>query len=325
MPDRMCRRVQAPDFSVVSAFFLVGPTAVGKTAVAQWIAEEHGYEVLAADSMVVYRGMDIGTAKPTPAEQARARHHGLDLVDPGSTFSAGDFRAFARELLARNAATERRTIVVGGTGLYIKSLTDGLDEVPRSPRNRVDHWQRVYEADGIEALASALRDLAPALHEGVGDRRNPRRLIRALVMAESGRRQATRCWETCGSAEITGLAMAPELLKRRIEARARGMFACGLVEEVRRLRRLRRGMSRTAAHAIGYEEAAACLDGKCSEEEAIARTAVRTRQLAKRQRTWFRHQATVRWIEVAEDATPATVGSLVLGDWRRHGSTKIAS
>jgi len=307
------------------AYFLVGPTAAGKSALAHWIAERKGFEIVSADSMLVYRGMDIGTAKPGSEERSRVRYHGIDLAEPDRPFSVGDYARHARSALADAARRGRRAIVVGGTGLYIKSLTDGLSQAPPADPEARERWARVLRERGPGALAEALQATAPRLYDGLPDKGNPRRLLRALEWAEAGVREPPRSWKAGRpAAALAGLAMPDADLHLAIESRVAGMYRSGLMAEVRGLLDRYGSLSPTARHAIGYAEAAAALAGECSAEEAARRTATRTRQLARRQRTWFRHQADVRWVEVRAGAGLAAAAGPVLRHWEQDGPTAVA-
>lgn len=301
----------------------MGPTAVGKTAVAQWIAERYGFEILSADSMLFYRGMDVGTAKPAVADRARVRYWGVDVAGPGERFSVGAYRQLARAAFEDTAARGVPLIVVGGSGLYIKSLTDGLDDSPAADLAARERWEQRLASDGAAALLVELRRRAPALADALRDRENPRRLIRALELADAGVREPPAGWRAAGKAALAGLRMEPAALKARIEARVRDMFASGLLEEAGGL--MESGaLGPTAVQAIGYAEAVACRRGECSLDEAIARTAARTRQLAKRQLTWFRHQADVRWVDVGPGASVESAAGQVLAEWARIGPVRLA-
>jgi tRNA dimethylallyltransferase len=318
------------------AFVLLGPTASGKSEVAAVLAERLGFDILSADSMAVYRGMDIGTAKPAPDPRRRIRHFGLDLAAPGQPFSAGAYLAAARaELAGRSYAAAlpdeadtapagRRLLVCGGTGLYVKALLYGLDAAPpRDGSGRV-RWQALLREGGVSALRAELNRRRPDLLAGLSDPDNPRRLLRALELADAGA-PVPSGWRACAPPPpLPCLRLKPEALRARIARRVDAMFEAGLLDEVRRLRAGCPEWSATARHAIGYAEAIECLDGRCTECEARRRTALRTFRLAKRQRTWFTHQVPVRWIDVDADDDPRRVAGLVAACWREHGPAFLA-
>jgi tRNA dimethylallyltransferase len=317
--------IQRDRVPVCSAWFLVGPTAVGKTAVAQWIAERKGWDILSADSMLVYRGMDIGTAKPSPADRLRVRYFGIDLVEPDACFSCAQYVASARTALAGAAAAGRQVIVTGGTGLYIRGLLGGLDVAsPPDPARRA-HWNRLFEEKGIAALQDALRGLDPEAYARLADPGNSRRVIRALEFAEAGA-GGPRAWRVDpAGAPLAGLLMPAPELNSGIESRVGEMYRIGLVDEVRGLLERYGGLSETARQAIGYAEAIDVIEGRCTVEAAAARTASRTRQYAKRQRTWFRHQVDVAWVDVARGMTTDEIAQRVLAQWDKHGPSYIAA
>ncbi|HRT05164.1 MAG TPA: tRNA (adenosine(37)-N6)-dimethylallyltransferase MiaA [Kiritimatiellia bacterium] len=308
--------------SALAAHFLVGPTASGKSAVAQYLALQARppRPILSADSMTIYRGMDVGTAKPEAADRAAVPSFGFDLVDPDRPFSVGDWLAAVRAAAPAIAACGAPPIVVGGTGLYVKCLTEGLDSAPTDPVHRAAA-EALLNAEGLAALQAAARALNPAEFAKLRDPENPRRVVRAYELLASG--QPLPAGEERPRPKLAGLALAPDDLRARIARRARQMFAYGLVEEVRALRAKYPALSDTARHAIGYEEAARVLDGKISEEEAIRLVAVRTGQYAKRQMTWFRHQADVVWIEVGPRDGIERLAGKVQAVWRTHGPAAL--
>ena len=312
--------------SDLRAWFLVGPTASGKSAVAQYLAEQEAYDILSADAMLVYIGMDIGTAKPTAAERARVRYYGLDLVEPREPFSAGAYRLAALQAFRDAAARRLRPlIVVGGTGLYIKSLTDGL--APCSPGQSAirEEAERRLAVEGIGALQAWLSQVDPARYASLADPKNPRRLMRALEMALAGEVPAVGNWRVAhDSPRILGLKWSLPQLYDRIQVRVQVMFAGGLLAEVERLLQAGFADAPTARLAIGYVEAAAYLSAQCSLAEAMATTALRTRQLAKRQMTWFRHQCNVEWLAVDAAMTTADIADAVHAYWQTHGPTPVA-
>lgn len=308
------------------ALFLVGPTATGKSAVAQYLAEADGCEILSADSMLVYRGMDIGTAKPTRAERDRVRYWGIDRVGPGEPFSLAQYLEVAREAAASSREAGHRLIVTGGTGLYIKALLQGIDPMPIVDPASRERWQTVMQEGGVAALQDALRACAPAWFDRISDPANSRRLIRALELVESGMREPPGTWDrTDRLPEIAGLSAARNVLVARVESRVQAMYSAGLLDEVRDLfHPLGFPSGATAAQAIGYAEAWECVTGKISADEARERTATRTRQLAKRQMTWFRRQCHVRWVDIGREPEIAEVAERVREVWSVTGATPLA-
>jgi tRNA dimethylallyltransferase len=327
------------------AWFLIGPTAAGKTAVAHRLALRGGTAVLSADAMLVYRGMDVGTAKPTAAERREVRYFGIDLADPDRPFSAGAWLERVRAELAdgpwgrapADPLAPDALLVAGGTGLYVRALTAGLDAAPADPARR-RHWQARLAAEGLPALAAELARRAPDFR--LADAQNPRRVIRALEQLDAGKAPAAAGLSARPAA--VGLRLARPALHARILARVRRMFDDGLLDEVAALRQRypawghshaskRAGEAAspgsdggcTARQAIGYAEACAVLDGHLTVEMAAERIAARTRQLAKRQETWFRHQTDAAWIDVGPDEPADAVAERVLAAWREHGPTPI--
>ncbi len=310
-----------PD-SNTAAFFLVGPTAVGKSAVAHHIAAAEGRAVLSADAFLVYRGMDIGTAKPTAAERKQVRYGGIDLVDPDRPFSVGAWLASAHDFLSDLKAAERPAIVAGGTGLYVKCLTEGLRATAADPARRAEA-EAILRAGGTSALQAELRRCAPAAYRALVDPHNPRRLVRAYELALQEETARDR-WTGPPDAPLVGLRMDPRALAGRIQRRVERMYEEGLLDEVRHLQTAFPAFSATAARAIGYAEAADALAGLCTVSEAMERSVRRTRQFARRQGTWFRHQARVVWIEVSPEMSIEECAAEVRAAWREHGPTPIS-
>jgi len=300
---------------IASNLVIAGATATGKSAVAQLLAERTGAAIVSADSMLVYRGMDVGTAKPTAEERRRVRYIGLDCVAPGQRFSAGEWlECVRRGVAALPAGTP--LVVAGGTGLYIRALLDGLDAPPADDAARI-RARAIFASGGLDALkAEAARLCAPV---PAGDAENPRRLMRAIERAlappraTAPARGADALRERFAGARVFCLAMDRDALAARIELRARRMFEEGIVEEAARI--FGAGSpSETALGAIGYAEALAFSRGEMSLEQAIERVAARTRQLAKRQRTWFRHQLDALEINVSPNETAASIADRLLSE-----------
>ena len=280
---------------------VVGPTASGKTDLALALADRLPVEIVVADSRQVYRGMDVGTAKPDAAARRRVPHHLLDLVDPDEPFTVADWVGHARAAVAEIADRGRFPLLVGGTGLYVSALVDGHDYAaqPWSPELR-RRLADELEAGGLAPLVARLESADAALAAAV-DLRNPRRVLRALERIEAGGGGATpRATPYAGRVALLALDRPRDVLYRRIDERAAWLFANGLLDEVRRLRDEGFGPELHPMTGHGYAEAAAHLAGELTLEEAVAVTARRTRQYAKRQLTWFRRDPRLLWIPAAE-------------------------
>jgi tRNA dimethylallyltransferase len=301
-----------------SAFVLVGPTASGKSAVAQLLAEQTGAPIVSADSMNIYRGMDIGTAKPSDAELARVKTWGINLAEPTETFSVGDWLktvtpAFFQPLENKKGGGSASPIVAGGTGLYVKCLLQGLDDLPAADEELRARTGKMTLAE----LQAEAKSAAPEAYETLADKENPRRLIRLL---EHGG-LVSNGWKN-QMPKIIGLHVERDVLHRRIAERVEKMYAGGLLEEARGLMGL--DLSSTAQYAIGYAEAFAVLRGELTAAEAKEKTIVRTRQLSKRQMTWFRHQLKVEWIPAGDFSTIGQLAEKVSNVWKNCGPVSLA-
>ena len=303
------------------AWFLVGPTAAGKTDVAHALALEQGAWILCADSMTVYRGLDLGTAKPTAVQRAAVRYFGLDLRDPDQPFSVADFLDAARAAFAEAASASRPLIVVGGSGLYVRCLLEGLR--PGAPADAAIRAEAddLLARGGLAALQDRVRQVAPDHFAALADPENPRRLVRAWEQASAGV-PVEETWQG-PRPRLVGLCYERTELNRRIEQRVAAMFAAGLVEETRALRARFPNWSATAAQAIGYAEALTHLQNGVTVQQAMAQTMQRTRQLARRQMTWFRHQVDVEWVEATPQQSLADQAHQVRQAWGRNGITAV--
>ena len=270
-----------------SAFFLAGPTAVGKTEAALAVAEACNGEILGADAFQVYRGLDILTAKPSPEALARVPHHLIGSVPLAESFNVARYLAAAQNALADIHRRGRLPIVVGGTGLYLRALTRGLSDIPpASPELRAE-----LAATPLPLLLERLQTLDPAAAATI-DAQNPRRVVRALeVCLATGKPFSSfrQEWERQPHFHGVLLERTREELYERIERRTHAMFAEGVVEEVRAA--LAAGeVGSTAQQVIGWREITALLRGELSQAEAIASIQQATRRYAKRQRTWFQRE-----------------------------------
>ena len=273
-------------------FFLVGPTAVGKTALAIELAEQFDAEIVNADAFQVYRGLDVLTAKPDAEAQRRVRHHVLSQISLFETMSAASFRELARAALSDVHSRKKNAIVVGGSGLYLKAITHGFDQVPPPDPKLREELNRLPQKE----LAERLQKLSPELAART-DLKNPRRVIRAIEIAASVipsrivARDAVCEPRSAPAATATNgvlLLRDRDDLYQRINERVNAMFRDGVEEEVRALQ----DIGQTAASALGLKEIRALIAGQISREECIAKIQQATRRYAKRQLTWFRHQTT---------------------------------
>ena len=284
---------------------LVGTTASGTSALALEIARANAdVELVSVDSMQVYRGMDIGTAKPTAEERAEVPHHLIDIADPDEDFTVARFQRAANEVIAGIETRGHRALLVGGTGLYLRAVIDGLSIPGRYP-------EVVDELGGTATtvLHDRLLELDPVAAARM-EPGNRRRIVRALeVTVGSG-----RPFSSYGPGleaypptrfRLVGVTLPPAVVSGRIAARYRQQLADGFVDEVRRLAVRERGLSRTAGQALGYRELLAHLRGDCSLDEALEEAVRRTRQFARRQRAWFRRDPRIEWL--AADDDPSTV------------------
>jgi tRNA dimethylallyltransferase len=283
-------------------YAVVGATATGKSALGLALAEAVDGEIVNADSLQAYRGLEIGTAKPSPEERARVPHHLIDILDPREVYSAGEFAKRARAAIDEIAGRGRPAVLVGGSGLYLRALWSGIAPLPPSdPARRAELERRLAES-GIESLAVELEAVDPETSTRIG-RRDSQRILRALevhratgvAISEWIRR---RPFETGALAvRKVGLTLPRAELYDRIEVRARGMIRRGWLDEVKSL--LASGLpgDAPAFQAIGYAELVGVIQGRSRIEEAVAALIVRTRRFAKRQETWFRREAEIEWLD----------------------------
>jgi tRNA dimethylallyltransferase len=305
---------------------LVGPTASGKTALALQVAEAFGdVEIVSMDSMQVYRGMDVGTAKATAEERAAVPHHLIDVADPDEEWSVARFQAEARAAVAGIEARGHRALLVGGTGLYVQAVVDPLAFPPEDRELRAAIGRQAVEPGGLDALYAELARVDPAAAARI-EPGNVRRVVRALeVIRLTGRPFSSfgpgiqDYGATAFPVRMVGVWLPREVLNDRIDARLAAMGhpgtseARGIVEEVTRLRDRPGRLSRTAEQAIGYQEVLAHLAGDGTLADALAAAAQRTRQFARRQRMWFRRDPRISWLATAEN--PSRLAPALLASW----------
>ncbi len=289
-----------------AAVALVGATASGKSALALAAARAlPDVELVSIDSMQVYRGMDVGTAKPTPAERAEVPHHLLDLVDPWEECSLAWFQQQARAALADVAARGRRAVLVGGTGLYLRAVVDDLDIPGQYPEVRAE-----LEA---EADTAALHERLTALDPLAATRMEPgnrRRIVRALEVGLGSGRPFSSYGPGLDAfpddrTPQVGIRLPAEVVRARIEARYAQQVADGFLDEVDALLALDHPLSRTAGQALGYRELLAHRRGETTLDEALDLAVRRTRRFARRQRVWFRRDPRIDWVDAEADPAAA--------------------
>ncbi|MDD5072746.1 MAG: tRNA (adenosine(37)-N6)-dimethylallyltransferase MiaA [Candidatus Omnitrophica bacterium] len=284
--------------------FLVGPTAIGKTGISFELAKLIECEIVSCDSMQVYKGMNVGTSKPAKCLLNSIPHHLIDIVEPSEEFSVARFRALAVKAIEEITARRKTPLLVGGSGLYVKVLIDGIFEAPQTDRELRERLEQEAGEFGIEVL---YRRLQEADKEGAGKihANDLRRIIRALEVYEKAKAPISQLRKnTAGLGDkyevrIFGLDMERAALYRKIDERVELMFAEGLVNETRSL--LEGKLSLTASQALGYKEVLGYLDGEYGLEEAKRLVKRDTRHFAKRQLTWFRRDKRIEWITLDDN------------------------
>lgn len=291
---------------------VIGPTATGKSDLGVELALRLGGEVINADAMQLYRGMDIGTAKLPPAERRGVPHHLLDVLDVTETASVAAYQRVTRATVERLLAAGRVPILVGGSGLYVRAVLDDLT-FPGTDASVRARLEAELEAEGADVLHRRLAELDPPAAAAVlvG---NGRRIVRALEVIEITGRPFTANLPAPGPARWDtvqiGLDLATDVLDERIGRRVDAMFDAGLVAEVRGLLDVGLRDGATASRAVGYQQVIALLDGGCTPAAAAEDTARATRRLVRRQRSWFRRDGRVRWLDALDDPVAAALREL---------------
>ena len=294
---------------------ILGPTASGKSDVAMaYAARRAGAEIIAVDAMQVYRRMDIGTAKPTAADRTAVPHHGIDLAEPSEDFTVTRFERAARQSLVEIAARRARAVLVAGTGLYLRTITDPMEIPGRWPEVRAELELRAV-GEGSQSLHAQLAVLDPVAAARM-EPSNARRVVRALEVTLGGGRPFSSFgpgldqYPSVPYVQV-GLQWSREVLTQRIGARVHAMMEAGLLAEVEALLAERAPMSRTARQALGYKELVDHLEGRASLHQAVNTILLRTRQFAVRQERWFRRDPRIRWVTIEHDAVAEVVPILL--------------
>ena len=296
---------------------IAGPTATGKSEVALHLAEKLGGEIISADSMQVYRGLDLGTAKPSAAERARVPHHLIDICELTESFDAAQFARLAKQAVAEIQGRGRVPILCGGTGLYFKAFLEGVGAAP--PADPI--LRAALEQVPLETLLAELRERDTVCHERI-DRQNLRRVVRAVEVIRLSGKPFSEQRTTWGAAAapnplFIGFTRSNSDLQSRINWRVDAMFRAGLVAETEHLLKHGLAENKTALQAIGYRQVVEYLERGSRNSAALAETIelvkIRTRQFAKRQLTWFRRHGNPTWIELKpDDSLEGVAGRLKL-------------
>ena len=296
--------------TITTSVVVLGPTASGKSDVVMAAATQRGeVHIIAADAMQVYTRMDIGTAKPTHADREQVIHHGLDLAEPSERYTVARYMddiALARETIGAQNAAE---LIVGGTGLYVTAIVDGLQMPGEWPEIR----RELQQEPEVSRLYRQLKELDPEAASKI-ERSNRRRIERALeVCIGSGKPfsatgPGTGAYPDNGVVQI-GLLWPREMLVARVEQRVHNMMAAGFLDEVQQLRK-DGNMSHTAKQALGYAELLRHLEGKCTLEQAVGDIVIHTRQFAVRQERWFRRDPRITWVNIERDPV-SEIGSVL--------------
>lgn len=300
--NETCQVFHTPAMNKPTLVLIVGPTAVGKTEIAIQLAERLNGEIVSADSRLFYRGMDIGTAKPTPAERARVPHHLIDVANPDETWSLAQFQQAATEVIADIHKRGKLPFLVGGTGQYVRAVTEGWSPPEVKPDDRLRaELEKMKDEKGKEWLYEKLKSLDPEAAEKI-DLRNVRRTIRALeVILTTGRKFSSQRGQGESPYQLVtiGLTRPREELYARVDARIESMFEAGLVEEVRGL--LAKGYSADlpSMSGIGYRECVGVVNGQKTEEQVKVEVRRDTRIFVRRQANWFKESdSSIHWFRV---------------------------
>jgi tRNA dimethylallyltransferase len=300
-----------------SCWFLTGATASGKSKTSLELAKLINAEIISLDSMAIYRGMDIGTAKPSVTERGDVPHHLIDIRDPNETFSTSQYRDAALELIESIRGRGKEVLFVGGTALYLKALLRGMFEGPPADWEFRKQVEKEIEESGGEFLHERLQMIDPVAAHNIHPN-DHRRIIRALEVFSTTGKPISH-WQMefddptpAEECRVFAIRHQREILHERIEQRVGAMFEAGLIDEVKGLLEKHGELSHTAAQAVGYREVIEHLNGQHTEEETRELVLIRTRRFARHQETWFRNLGECRWVELEADFDPQGVASEIV-------------
>ncbi len=298
---------------------IVGPTAVGKTSIAIKVARELNGEIISCDSMQIYKGMDIGTAKASEEEQAKVGHHLIDIVEADGQFSVADYQKLAVKLIEKLNGENKLPILVGGTGLYYQSVVDSYVFFPMQSRDRVrEKWNAIIKEKGLEAVYHYLQSIDPEYAEKISSN-DQKRIVRALEVYElTGKTFSSHQMkkENAYDLAVVGLYLERQDLYSRIEQRVDKMLQDGLIEEVEYLREQGYDLSNNSMQALGYKQVYYYLQGFINKEEMIEEIKKETRRYAKRQYTWFKKDRRILWLNIKAFADDKLLAKKIVSYWK---------
>ena len=294
----------------ISVGFIVGPTGAGKSSLAMAVAERSNCEIVNADSRQFYRGMDLGTAKPSPEDQARVPHHLIDVRNPDESLDVAEFAQLARAAIGLIASRGRNPLVVGGSGLYLRVIRGGIFRGPAASPEIRDRFAKIAAETGVAQLHQTLREIDPEAANRIGVN-DLYRIVRALEVFEltgetiSAHQLRHRFADNGYDTLTVGVEVDRKKLYEAIDTRFDAMVAAGLVEEVRALVTAGYSPGKPPLSTIGYKQIAAYLRGEIALHDAIAQAKQESRRLAKRQLTWFRREPEIVWLDPERGANDA--------------------
>ena len=315
--NQRCKRMTDYSDIAKNCWFLTGATASGKSKTSLELAKLVGAEIISLDSMAIYRGMDIGTAKPPVEDRGDVPHHLIDIRDPNETFSTSQYRDASLETIEQIRSRGKEVLFVGGTALYLKALLRGMFEGPPADWEFRKKVEKEVEESGGEFLHERLQMVDPVAAHNIHPN-DHRRIIRALEVFTTTGKPISH-WQMefddptpAQQCRVFAIRHPREILHQRIEQRVGAMFESGLIDEVRGLLEKHGELSHTAAQAVGYREVIEHLNGDHTEDETRELVLVRTRRFARHQETWFRNLTECRWVDLEVDFDPAAVASQIV-------------